>query len=251
MTSLPWLDPAAPDEPFPPVTQALCEPNGLLAVGGDLHPRRLLNAYRHGIFPWYEEGQPVLWWSPDPRAVLFIREFRLHRSLRKRLRNAGLRVTLDRAFEPAMRACAEPRRGQPDTWITPDMIHAYVTLHHLGIAHSVEAWTAEGELAGGLYGLALGRVFFGESMFSRRTDASKIALATLACQLQRWGFVLIDCQQTTGHLASLGARDIARADFVQQLECECETPGYHGRWQLDRDLAVDRWYPSATGGPPD
>lgn len=248
MTPLPWLDPRSPEQPFPPVTQALREPDGLLAVGADLHPRRLLNAYRQGIFPWYEQGQPVLWWSPDPRAVLFIREFRLRRSLRKRLRHAGLHVTLDRAFEPVMRACAEPRQGQPGTWITPEMIRAYVTLHRLGLAHSAEAWTADGELAGGLYGLALGQVFFGESMFSRQSDASKIALATLACQLQRWGFRVIDCQQTTGHLLSLGAREIARADFVRLIEREGAAPDHRGRWQLDETLAVDRWEPSTGVG---
>ncbi|WP_455384055.1 leucyl/phenylalanyl-tRNA--protein transferase [Acidihalobacter prosperus] len=244
MTSLPWLDPQYPEQPFPPVEQALREPDGLLAVGGDLHPLRLLNAYRHGIFPWYEEGQPVLWWSPDPRAVLFIREFRLHRSLRKRLRNAGMRVSLDRAFADVMRACALPRRGQPGTWITPAMLEAYVTLHRMGRAHSVEVWNGEGELTGGLYGLALGRVFFGESMFSLRPDASKIALATLACQLQRWGFDMIDCQQTTLHLVSLGAREIPREAFVERLARDCELPGHAGSWRLDENLNVDRWQPA-------
>ena len=250
MTPLPWLDPQCPEQPFPPVEQALREPNGLLAVGGDLHPQRLLNAYRHGIFPWYEEGQPVLWWSPDPRSVLFIREFRLHRSLRKRLRNAGLHVTLDQDFGGVMRACAQPRHDQAGTWITPAMIEAYATLHRMGRAHSVEAWTAEGKLVGGLYGLALGRVFFGESMFSLRADASKIALATLACQLQRWSFELIDCQQTTQHLMSLGAREIPRETFVERLARDCGTPGHTGRWQLEDGLEVDRWQPAAdTRGP--
>jgi leucyl/phenylalanyl-tRNA---protein transferase len=247
MTSLPWLDPQYPEQPFPPVEQALREPNGLLAVGGDLHPLRLLSAYRQGIFPWYEEGQPVLWWSPDPRAVLFIREFRLRRSLRKRLRNARLRVTVDQAFESVMRACALPRPGQPGTWITPDMLKAYTTLHSMGWAHSVEVWGSDGELVGGLYGLALGQVFFGESMFSLRPDASKIGLATLACQLQRWGFEMIDCQQTTQHLVSLGAREIPRAMFVERLAHDCELPDHIGRWQLDEDLEVDHWQPTDCG----
>jgi leucyl/phenylalanyl-tRNA--protein transferase len=247
MTSLPWLDPQYPEQPFPPVEQALREPNGLLAAGGDLHPLRLLNAYRHGIFPWYEEGQPVLWWSPDPRAVLFIREFRLHRSLRKRLRNSGLRVTLDHAFEEVMRACALPRRNQPGTWITPAMLEAYVALHHVGHAHSVEVWNGNGELVGGLYGLGLGRVFFGESMFSLKRDASKIGLATLACQLQRWDFEMIDCQQTTQHLISLGAHEIPRAAFVERLAHDCAQPGRVGLWQLDENLEVARWQPAGDG----
>lgn len=244
MTALPWLDPRRPEQPFPPAERALREPNGLLAVGGDLHPQRLLNAYRHGVFPWYERGQPILWWSPDPRAVLFIREFRLHRSLRKRLRNAGLRVTLDTTFDEVMRACAGPRRGEHGTWITPEMLSAYLTLHRLGHAHSVEVWSDAGELAGGLYGLALGRMFFGESMFSRHRDASKIALAVLACQLQRWGFELIDCQQPTDHLASLGARTIPREDFTSRLESACGAGGRIGAWRLDEALEVDRWQPA-------
>ena len=248
MIPLPWLDPQSPEQAFPPVEQALREPNGLLAVGGDLHPLRLLNAYRHGIFPWYEEGQPVLWWSPDPRSVLFIREFRLRRSMRKRLRNAGLHVTLDKDFVNVMQACSLPRHDQLGTWITPAMIEAYGTLHRMGRAHSAEVWTAEGELVGGLYGLALGRVFFGESMFSQHTDASKIALATLACQLQRWGFELIDCQQTTQHLMSLGAREIPRETFVERLTQDCEKPGHTGHWRLEDGLEVDSWQPMANTG---
>lgn len=250
MSALPWLDPDAPDMPFPPVDQALIEPNGLLALGGDLHPERLLNAYRHGIFPWYEEGQPILWWSPDPRAILFIREFRLRRSLRKRLRNGGLHVTLDRAFSDVIQACAEiPRDGQHGTWITPTMIAAYTRLHRLGYAHSVEVCTGDGELVGGLYGLALGRLFFGESMFSRHPDASKIALATLACQLQRWGFVMIDCQQPTEHLLSLGAREIARVEFVERLSKDCALAQRAGPWCLDENLNVDQWKPALDALP--
>ena len=185
-----WL---RPDEPFPPVQSALAQPNGLLAAGADLSPARLIEAYRHGIFPWFSEGQPILWWSPDPRMVLVPAEIRITRSLAKALRNRRYEVRADSAFRAVMRACAEPRPEQDGTWIGADMIEAYCALHERGIAHSVETWI-DGELAGGLYGVALGRMFFGESMFSRATDASKIALVHLARQLERRGFGLIDCQ---------------------------------------------------------
>ncbi|APZ43423.1 leucyl/phenylalanyl-tRNA--protein transferase [Acidihalobacter ferrooxydans] len=246
MPTLPWLDPRTPDQAFPPVEHALREPNGLLAVAGDLHPQRLLAAYRHGIFPWYEDGQPILWWSPDPRAVLFADEFRLHRSLRKRLRNSGMRVTLDTQFRAVMQACGAPRDGQNGTWITPDMLTAYDTLHRLGYAHCAETWDRDGHLVGGLYGLAIGRVFFGESMFSRVADASKIALATLVCQLQNWGFEMIDCQQATGHLMRFGAREIPRAEFVQRLQRDCAREHLPGPWQLQEHLHVDQWNPLAA-----
>ncbi|TDR56208.1 leucyl/phenylalanyl-tRNA--protein transferase [Halomonas ventosae] len=212
---LPWL----PDRPvgFPPVASALRDPDGLLAAGGALTPEWLLAAYRRGIFPWFSDDQPVLWWSPDPRMVLFPDEIRVRRSLAKRLRNAGFSVTADTAFERVVAACAAPRDGQPGTWITAEMQAAYGCLHRLGAARSVEVWRA-GELVGGLYGVAMGPVFFGESMFSRAPDASKVALVHLARAMSAGGGRLIDCQMHTGHLASLGARDIARSEFIGYLE---------------------------------
>jgi leucyl/phenylalanyl-tRNA--protein transferase len=229
---IPWLK---AHDPFPPPAQALREPNGLLAAGADLSFERLLGAYRRGIFPWYSEGQPILWWSPDPRMVLVPRELRLTRSLRKRLRRRDYEVRCDTAFETVMRACAEPRAGQDGTWITAEMIAAYCTLNRRAVAHSVETWIG-GELAGGLYGVALGRMFFGESMFTRVTDASKIALAYLVRQLARWGYGMIDCQMATPHLASFGAREIPRARFMARLAelVECESPV--GKWRIDDDL---------------
>ncbi len=240
---IPWL---AHDQPFPPLTRALAEPNGLLAAGGDLSPERLIAAYESGIFPWYSAGQPLLWWSPDPRMVLVPTELKISRSLGKRLRGmhktsssgipsqATVAIRVDTAFEQVMRACAAPRGRQDGTWITDDMLAAYTTLHRRGLAHSVETWI-NGELAGGLYGVALGRMFYGESMFTLATDASKIALAHLARQLARWQFGLIDCQMNTAHLATLGARDITRADFIGQLKVlvNCEPPP---TWQFDDDL---------------
>jgi leucyl/phenylalanyl-tRNA---protein transferase len=209
-----WLD---AQTPFPPLEDALAEPNGLLAAGGDLSPDRLIDAYRRGIYPWYSEGQPLLWWSPDPRMVLFVDEFRLSRSLAKRVRRGDFDVRIDSAFDAVVDACADaPRDGQYGTWITPDMIIAYRRLHVLGYAHSVEAWRGD-ELQGGLYGLALGSVFFGESMFTRASDASKVSLAALVALLQQRGVMLIDCQQETEHLASMGARPVPRRQFARSL----------------------------------
>ncbi len=202
---------------FPSVIQALRSPNGLLAAGGDLSVARLLEAYRHGIFPWFSKGEPVLWWSPDPRMVLFPRELKVSHSLRKTLRKRHYEVRIDTSFEQVMRACAAPREGHSGTWIHEEMIAAYSELHHMGHAHSVETWM-DGELAGGLYGIALGRMFYGESMFSRKTDASKIALAHLCAQLARWNFGMIDCQMNTPHLSSLGAREIPRKEFIARLQ---------------------------------
>jgi leucyl/phenylalanyl-tRNA--protein transferase len=222
--------------PFPPVAQALDEPNGLLAAGGDLSPQRLLDAYRHGIFPWFNTDEPVLWWSPDPRMVLFPQEFKMSHSLRRTLRNKQYEVRADSAFEQVMRACAAPREGQDGTWIHEEMIAAYTALHRMGYAHSIETWI-DGELAGGLYGIAIGRMFYGESMFSRRSDASKIALAHLARQLEHWNFGMIDCQMNTRHLASLGAREIPRAEFVVRLRELINYPNIASPWKLDHDLA--------------
>ena len=228
MASIAWLsddDSAA----FPPVSRALAEPDGLLAVGGTLSPRRLITAYEHGVFPWYAEGQPVLWWSPDPRAVLFPAELRVSRSLRKRVRNAGVETRLDTAFAAVIAHCAEPRASGEGTWLTADMIAAYRELHALGLAHSVESWS-EGVLVGGLYGVRLGRVFFGESMFSRTADASKIALVRLIDEARARGIVVIDCQISSPHLESLGSRSIPRTDFIALLAQHCR-PHQAGSWK--------------------
>ena len=214
---IPWIAPNAPPGAFPPVGEALREPDGLLCVGGDLSQPRLLEAYRRGIFPWYSEGQPILWWSPDPRTVLFPEEFKVSRSLAKSCRNRGYEVTFDRAFVAVMQHCADASLRPEGTWISPEMLVAYRNLHAAGYAHSIETWL-EGRLVGGLYGIALGRVFFGESMFSRERDASKVALLQLVDFALARGVGLIDCQVASPHLASLGARDIPRGEFVARLE---------------------------------
>ncbi|MCP5452107.1 MAG: leucyl/phenylalanyl-tRNA--protein transferase [Candidatus Competibacter phosphatis] len=232
---LTWLDPHNDNQPFPHPDRALTEPDGLLAAGGNLTPRRLLRAYRMGIFPWYSADQPILWWSPDPRLVLLPECLKVSRSLRKTLRKGLFAITADTAFEQVVAACAGPRQGEPGTWITSEMFRAYCRLHRLGHAHSIETWQ-QGELVGGLYGVSLGRVFYGESMFSWISDASKIALVALAAQLQRWEFAVIDCQVTTAHLLSMGAVDIPRSSFLQLLECYCPQPGQPGPWRLDADL---------------
>ncbi len=221
------LDSAATQ--FPPPEHALAEPNGLLAMGGDLSPERLLSAYRQGIFPWFSHSDPILWWSPDPRMVLYPSEFRVSRSLGKRLRNSEYEVRFDTAYSLVMDACAAPRDEQPGTWITPQMRAAYLELHRLGHAHSVETWV-DGELAGGLYGVAIGDIFFGESMFSRTRDASKIALATMVNWFIDQRVRLIDCQFHTEHLESLGARPIARADFLRQVREWVHNPRQVGHW---------------------
>jgi leucyl/phenylalanyl-tRNA--protein transferase len=211
-----WLSPHDAPEWFPPLDQALDEPSGLLAAGGDLSPARLLAAYQRGIFPWYSPGQPVLWWSPDPRAVLFPEEFNCSRSLGKTLRNGGFEVVIDRDFGAIMDACAAPRPHAPGTWITSEMRSAYLRLHRLGHAHSFETWR-NGQLAGGLYGVRLGGVFFGESMFSRERDASKVALACLVKVCLRNSIAVIDCQLPSPHLESLGSRTIPRLQFQALL----------------------------------
>ncbi|MER2514165.1 MAG: leucyl/phenylalanyl-tRNA--protein transferase [Nitrosomonas ureae] len=221
---------------FPPVENALSEPNGLLAIGGDLTSHRLLEAYSKGIFPWFNEDQPILWWSPDPRMVLFPHQLKISRSLRKTVKKANYKICTDCNFTQVMLACASPREGQSGTWIHPQMIAAYTALHEMGLAHCVETWI-DNELAGGLYGVALGKVFFGESMFSRVQDASKIALVHLVKQLQSWQFGLIDCQVKTHHLASLGAQEISRAEFSQKLDCLITTEFESGnKWNFERTL---------------
>ncbi len=224
------LDPDDPTAPFPPVERAEREPDGLLAVGGDLHPTRLLNAYRAGVFPWYTDPQPLLWWSPDPRTVLFPERLKVSRSLRKSLRNKGFEVSFDTAFERVIAACAAPREGESGTWITDEMAAAYIQLHRLGHAHSVEVWR-ENELVGGLYGVAIGRVFFGESMFSRVSDASKVGFARLVEQLMARDFRLIDCQVHTRHLVSLGAEEIPRHRFRVLLDQWCPEGDTTGDWR--------------------
>lgn len=214
---------------FPPLETAMREPNGLLAAGGDLSPERLLAAYRHGCFPWYQEGQPLLWWSPDPRTVLYPEELHVSRSLAKKLRQGVFDVTFDRAFRDVIEGCAAPRDYADGTWITTPMQNAYIKLHQIGVAHSVEVWQ-DGQLVGGLYGLAMGRLFFGESMFSRATDASKVGFVTLVERLRGWDFKLIDCQMPTQHLASFGARTIPRRIFAEALAKYLDEPG-PARWE--------------------
>lgn len=225
---LPLLDPARPDA-FPPVTRALREPNGLLCMGGDLSTARLLAAYRQGIFPWFSDGDPILWWSPDPRAVLFVDELHVSRSLRRRLRRGGYTVSSDRAFEIVMDCCAAPRTHQPETWIVPEMRKAYSSLHRLGHAHSIEVWDG-GLLVGGVYGVAVGGLFSGESMFSRSDDASKVALVALAAQLRARGVSAIDCQVPNPHLTTLGARPVPRAEFLRLLATQPDPAP--GPWTL-------------------
>ena len=214
LQNLTWIDPHDPSITFPPVSEALKEPDGLLAAGGDLSPERLMAAYRRGIFPWYEQGQPILWWSPDPRAVIPVDGLHISRSLRKKLRRDDYRVSFDTAFAEVVRACAEPRAGSNGTWITDEMQQAYIRLHLLGHAHSVEVWNAEDELIGGLYGVMLDRVFSGESMFSRASNGSKIAMVYLAEWLQMRGIEAIDCQLPNPHLMRMGAIEIPRDTFV-------------------------------------
>ncbi|SDW57418.1 leucyl/phenylalanyl-tRNA--protein transferase [Marinobacter mobilis] len=226
MTTLPWLD---PDQLwFPPADEALEDPDGLLALGGDLSPKRLELAYRNGIFPWYSDDQPILWWSPNPRCVLFPEEVHVSRSLRRTLNQNRFRITADQAFEEVIRVCGESR--VEGTWITDEMKDAYIQLHQLGIAHSIEAWNQDGQLAGGMYGIALGCCFFGESMFSLETNASKVLMVHLAHQLKAWGYDLLDCQVESPHLLSMGARSIPRTDFLSILGAS-----------VDRDPTQKSW----------
>lgn len=214
MSPIPWLSLTSYE--FPPLDNALDEPNGLLAAGGDLHPGRLLAAYKQGIFPWYNPEDPILWWSPQPRTVVFPSQLHISRSLEKWLRKAPYRITFDHAFSEVMHACAAPRDADGGTWINSELIASYTRLHQLGYGHSVEVWQND-TLVGGLYGLAIGKLFFGESMFSRADIASKIGFVHLVQQLQRWEFQLIDCQVASEHLHSLGAEDISRHQFQKML----------------------------------
>ncbi len=223
---LKWLE---RDDPFPPAEKALKDPNGLLCAGADLSPGRLLAAYRQGIFPWYSGDEPILWWSPDPRMVLFCDELKISRSLAKSVRNKGYQITVDRCFEDVLVQCSRARKDGAGTWLGKEMRAAYLGLHRAGHAHSFETWR-EGQLAGGLYGVAIGRAFYGESMFSRATDASKVALVGLVETLRARGFPMIDCQQRTPLLASLGAREIPRRQFLRRLAALVNYPEPPERW---------------------
>ena len=218
-----------PGEAFPPVEKALKDPDGLLAIGGDLSSGRLLEAYRHGIFPWYAGHQPILWWSPDPRMVLVCAELKVSRSLAKSVRNKGYEVRIDTAFREVLAGCSGPRDDGGGTWLGEEMRKAYFALHRAGHAHCFETWR-KGELVGGLYGVALGRMFFGESMFSRATDASKVALVALVEELRRRAFPLIDCQVRTPLLASLGAREIPRRSFLREIAALVNYAEALGKW---------------------
>jgi leucyl/phenylalanyl-tRNA--protein transferase len=229
---IPFLD---TDDPFPPPEFALRQPNGLLAAGADLSPARLLDAYAQGIFPWFGREDPLLWWSPDPRMVLYVSELRVSRSLRRTIRAQRFRVTMDTAFPAVLDGCAGPRPGQDGTWITAEMHAAYCRLFEMGYAHSVEAWSGE-RLVGGLYGVGLGRMFFGESMFARESDASKVAFVHLVRQFGRWKMPMIDCQMPTAHLASLGAREIPRAVFLDQVDELIRQQPPPVPWRFDADL---------------
>ncbi|HEX7086581.1 MAG TPA: leucyl/phenylalanyl-tRNA--protein transferase [Vicinamibacterales bacterium] len=225
---IPWLD---EHDPLPPVERALRRPNGLLAAGGGLSVARLVDAYSRGCFPWFSEGEPVLWWSPDPRMVLFPHELHVPRSLARRMRRGGYEMRADTAFADVVAGCAEPRDGEPGTWITIEIREAYQALHEAGYAHSIETWI-DGRLAGGLYGVAIGRAFFGESMFTRVPDASKIALVHLVRHLEREGFGIIDCQMRTAHLARFGAREIPRREFLAHVTRLVGNREPSGRWTL-------------------
>ncbi len=222
---------------LPPLDMALDEPNGLLAAHGDLSPPTLLAAYRAGVFPWYSAGQPILWWSPDPRAVLYPARFHVSRSLARTLRRGHFCVTADREFAAVMRACAMPRHADDGTWITDDMFAAYTALHALGHAHSFECWHGD-KLAGGLYGVAIGRVFYGESMFSRMSDASKVALAAACRWLANWGYALFDCQVASGHLGTLGAVVLPRAQFAAALSTLCAQEPSESAWRVFEEPAA-------------
>ena len=236
-----WIDPDSPPDNFPPVASALSQPDGLLCFGGDLSSERLLHAYRRGIFPWYSEGQPIMWWSPAPRCVIYPQELVIRRSLKKTMRNAGFQFTIDRDFSQVISACALPRGDDEGTWITSDMIAAYTKLHEQGHAHSAEIWS-DGHLVGGLYGIAIGRVYFGESMFALKRDASKVALACMGHFLKRHNFRLIDAQVTSSHMLSMGAREISRAQFISELDAGCTLENDIQLWQTDRVDVKDYYF---------
>lgn len=241
-TPLVLLDPHTSDEPFPPVEMAWDEPNGLLAFGGDLSPTRLINAYKSGIFPWYNPDEPIYWWSPNPRAVLYPNKIHLSRSLRKTIRNKDYTITFDMAFSHVVQSCAKPRLQSSGTWITTEMHLAYIKLHHMNVAHSVEVWNKDKELVGGLYGVSSGGVFSGESMFSKERDTSKIAFIALAWHMHNWGYSIIDCQIENSHLSSMGAENIERKKYLQILK----TSRFfnHESWAYDPKCDLSHWKPN-------
>jgi leucyl/phenylalanyl-tRNA--protein transferase len=229
---LPILDPRTPNQDFPATETALTDPDGLLAAGGCLSSQRIINAYKQGIFPWYSPGEPILWWSPNPRLVLFPKKLYISRSLKKTIRKGNFKITFDQAFSQTMQYCAAPRDDETGTWITEEMYLAYTQLHQQGIAHSFEAWLDE-ELVGGVYGIAIGQVFFGESMFHKKTDASKVAFCCLLQHLAEWGYQLIDCQVHTSHLSSLGAEKIERDIFSKLLKKYCSIQPNEKAWKIE------------------
>jgi leucyl/phenylalanyl-tRNA--protein transferase len=229
-TKLFWIKSNCWEEDFPSARDALTEPDGLLAAGGDLSVHRLLNAYRNGIFPWYDHPQPILWWSPDPRTILIPDEVHISRSLKKKLNQNVFKVTFDQAFAEVIETCSLPRKNEAGTWLTPEMIDAYILLHQQGHAHSIESWVDD-QLVGGVYGVAIGQVFFGESMFSRITNASKVCLVQLASKLDEWQYKLIDCQVDSEHLQSMGAAQITRDEFISLLNQYCEQAPSSIAWQ--------------------
>lgn len=231
---IPWLQ--HDTDPFPPIEQAIDEPNGLLAAGGTLSQERLVNAYRAGIFPWYSPGEPILWWSPDPRCVLIPSQLHISKSMRKRLRKNDYHVTFNRNFSAVMDACSAPRKGEDGTWITNEMKVAYEKLHRQGLAHSVEVYIDD-QLVGGLYGLSMGKLFFGESMFSKVKDCSKIAFIKMVEQLEKWGYALIDCQVSNDHLFSLGAEEISRDEFQGYLDQYIDSCA-QSKWEFDTSREI-------------
>lgn len=245
--ALALLDPYSSDQPFPSLDDAREEPNGLLAIGGDLSPTRLINAYGSGIFPWYDPDEPIYWWSPDPRAVLFPKLLKISKSLRKSMRNLknkGYQIRFDTDFSAVVKSCAAPRARSSGTWIGDDMYDAYLRLFKRGIAHSVEVWTANGELVGGLYGVVSGGIFSGESMFSKERDISKIAFAALAWHTQYWGLSIIDCQIENPHLTSMGVTNISRKEY-QQILNTCRYFKHDG-WIFEDNCDLAHWYPQAN-----
>lgn len=241
------LDPYASDEPFPPLEMAWEEPNGLLAMGGDLTTERLITAYQSGIFPWFSPEEPIYWWSPDPRAVIYPHKINFRRSLRKNMRNKGYRITFDHCFDEVVKACAAPRSYSEGTWITQEMFDAYFKLHQLGLAHSVEVWNANDELVGGLYGVDTGKIFSGESMFSLERDTSKMAFIALAKQTQAWDYKLIDCQIENPHLMSMGAENIPRNEYLKILRSATILDAQIAEkrhWTIEVDcIKLSQWQP--------
>ncbi len=239
--NLPWLDPYDEHAPFPAPESALNDPEGLVAAGGDLNPTRVMRAYHGGLFPWYEEGQPILWWSPNPRGILYPKNFIAHKSLLRTLKNNCWRISFNESFRDVMTACAEPRNNSRGTWITNDMLQAYTQLHKLKYAHSLEVWDESNSLIGGIYGISIGTIFFGESMFSRTADASKIALLYLSAYLDTWGYEMIDTQLPSEHLTFLGGNEITREQYLTTLSQLTQQSHHSDAWEKEFPLDVQSW----------